>query len=149
MEERKWPKTISSGKYEVCSRTLNHALERRREGEGRSKVITGFREGRVGVTWTSGGLVDRSLQLYHFTTALIRPLLQRPVQVQQQVFWCLRIIIFTPERRVRLRPAGLRPEFLLLWATPRRHDESRRVLPLLGIFSAQPEEVRLLVFESW
>lgn len=71
-----------------------------------------------------------------------------PVQVQQKVFWCLCLVVFTPERWVCFHPAGLNPQLLLLRATPHCHDDSRRVLPLVGIFSAEAEELRLLVFDG-
>lgn len=71
-----------------------------------------------------------------------------PVQVEQQVFRRLRVVALIPERRVRLHPAGLRPQLLLLRATPRCHDDGRRVLHLLGVLAAEAEEVRWLVLEG-
>ena len=71
-----------------------------------------------------------------------------PVQVEQHVFRRLRLVVFTPERWVCLHHVRLHLHLLLLRATPRRHDDGRRVHPLVGILAAQTEEVRLLVLEG-
>lgn len=71
-----------------------------------------------------------------------------PVQVEQQVCRCLCVVALVPERRVRFHPGRLHPQLLLLRATPRCHNDGRRVLHLVGVFSAQAEEVRLLVLEG-
>lgn len=110
----------------------------------------------------SGRLVDGALQLDHFAAAVVGPrpggkgeesdsdwLRRRrlapgcsPVQVQQQVF--LRGVV-VPKRWVRVR---LHLQLLLLGAPPRRHDNGGGVLPLLGIFPAEAEQLRRLLLKS-